>query len=298
MISTKQISLNAPSLLHLGCVWAGQVCELGIALQHPQIQLVAQASPELAVSGACGDIAWDEATRLIAKYQRPLSVSIEIETAIPTHMGLGSEAMMRASLRRVYGHWHTVTSSFRMSLAEHAAQHGGLILADDEGLLQRRAELPRDCVDDQEDWVFVFVLPDASDESDDLVKDIEAERRAHLRQAVRPGGGWSDGAALFAAAEQRDFAAFTGALAAIQTTNEQAVGIPRTPEAHTALALLHDNGAAMCGPMLTGLGLFGLVKGGPASRTLRAALQQHYGYGGPLILASVCDGTGIRTGGV
>ncbi len=291
MISTNQISLTAPSLLHLGCLWAGQVCELGLALQHPQIQLAARAAPSLEVSGACAETALDEAERLIAKYHQPLPVSVEIETAIPTQMGLGSEAMMRASLWRVYSQWHTVTGSFRMTLAEHVAQHGGLILADDEGLIQRRVELPHDCADDQDDWVFVMLLPD---EPEDLPAGLDIRRIAALRKSVRPHLGWPDGAALFAAAEQYDFAGFAHALAAIHAINEQALGIPLTTETQTALALLRDNGAAMCGQMLTGLGLFGLIKGGPASRELRTALQNHYGYSGLLILASVCAGAGIR----
>lgn len=283
------LNLTAPSLLHLGCVWAEQVCELGLTLQFPQIQMAAHAAPTLEISGACADIALDEAERLIVKYQRPLPASIEIETAIPLHMGLGGQTMLRESLRLVYQHWHNISGSFRSQLAGHAATHGGLILANDDGLIQRHAELPHDCPNDQDDWVIVLILPNTPA---DWAEDSEAQRSATLRRSVQPN--WPDGTALFAAAEQRDFAAFAHALAAIHTANEHTLDMPVSTDNRTALDLLRTHGAAMAGRMLTGLGVFGLVQGGPASREVRAALQQHYGYFGPLIMASVCDGKGIR----
>jgi hypothetical protein len=58
---------------------------------------------------------------------------------------------------------------------------------------------------------------------------------------------------------------------------------------------MHDNGAAMCGRALTGLGLYGLIRSGRPSRELRAALTQHLGYFGPLVMASICDNHGAST---
>ncbi len=283
-----QIELVSPCLLHLGCIWAEQVCELGITLQYPQIQLSAQSHPQLEISGACADMALIAVKHLIGKYHQPLPATVEIESAIPIGMGLGAQSMMAESMRQVYSKWHPFEGSFRTSLAGHAAKHGGLLLSNDDGLLQTRADLATH--DDSAAWVFVLVLPNLPD---DAPEDIESQQLACLCQACRPKQAGANSEELFAAAEQNDFAAFAHALAQIQAANEAVLNIPITAEEHTALDILRSTGAAMCGRALTGRGLFGLVQGGPASRDVRAALQHHYGYFGPQILAATCQNHGI-----
>lgn len=60
------------------------------------------------------------------------------------------------------------------------------------------------------------------------------------------------------------------------------------------IACMLANGAKFAGRALTGLGLVGLIKGGPASRALRQALVRRLGYFGPRVMATICDNQGVR----
>jgi hypothetical protein len=104
---------------------------------------------------------------------------------------------------------------------------------------------------------------------------------------------------LWHAVKRDDIANFATALAQIHTANERALasaGTTRTPSAEneTILQLMRDNGALTCAQALTGLGLYALVQGRAASKTLRDALKNHFGYFGPMITATVCDNVGVR----
>ena len=112
------IEIISPCLLHLGFVWhKQQVCELGVALQLPLIQFTAKPAPQLSISGARAQVALSAAEYFLHKHHLPLEGEIEIESAIPAHMGLGSDAMLRASTVRALSHDLDLTASFHMSLA-------------------------------------------------------------------------------------------------------------------------------------------------------------------------------------
>ena len=288
------IEIISPCLLHLGFVWhKQQVCELGVALQLPLIQFTAKPAPLLDVSGARAQVSLSVAEFFLHKHHLPLEGEIEIESAIPAHMGLGSDAMQSASMVCALSHDLDLTTSFRMSLAECALRKGGLLLTDDDGRLQERVEMPT--VPEDDAWAFALVLPDAPDEIDD---DFEMQRCNVLRKAVAEIRTAMDVNALFAAVRERDFKGFAAMLANIHATNEAAfaqAGAPRTPspQMQEILGLMHDNGAAFCAQTLTGLGLYALVQGREASRTLRNALTQHVGYFGPLVITTICDNVGV-----
>ena len=170
-----------------------------------------------------------------------------------------------------------------------------LLLNDDDGLLRQRTTLPQG--DENEDWVFVLVLPR---EPDDIADDFEAQQLLALRRAALHLSPTAHATDLFAAAERRDFPAFARHLDEIHAANISALvasghPIEMTDVERSILDLMAANGATVSHRALTGLGLYGLIKGGPASRKLRAILTQQLTYFGPLVMATLCDNEGART---
>jgi predicted sugar kinase len=283
------IEITSPCCLHLGCARAadGALCELGLTLQHPPIQLTARPAVQLSVFGPRADVAAHEAARM------GLTGEIEIELAIPANMGLGSDAMMTCA---VNGALNPKGLQDPSGLHAHAFAGGGLLLVNG-GLIKQRATIAHEHEDDT--WVFVLVLPK---EPDDLLETFEADRRSQLIGAARhlSHGVDAEGAVLFDALARDDFDAFVRALAHIHAANEAALATSGHVRALTnqdrdILSFMRANGAAFAGRALTGLGLYGLVKGGPTSRALRKSLTQHLGYFGLLVMASICDNRGART---
>jgi predicted sugar kinase len=286
-----RIELTSPCCLHLGFVRTndGALCELGLALQHPPVQLTAWPASQLIVSGARAEVAYDYAVAL------NLTSEIEIELAIPANMGLSSSEMMRACMKRLASIWRDAPQTFHMTLAEGAAYQGGLLLINDDGLVQERTEIAH--VNEDDDWVFVLALPK---EPDDLPETYEADQRLALQRAASrlPDLG-AQVARLFSAVKRDDFNAFTDALSGIHAANEAALAADGHPielndQERDVLGFMRANDTAFAGRALTGLALFGLIKGGKPSRTLRKALTDHLGYFGPLVMASICDNHGAH----
>jgi predicted sugar kinase len=224
-----------------------------------------------------------------------LKGEIEIELAVPANMGLSSSGMMRACMKRLASIWHDTPLSFRMTLPERVAYQGGLLLTNDDGLVQERAEIVH--TNEDNDWVFVLALPK---EPDDLPEAYEDDQRIRLLNATPHLPDMRERvAALFDAVKRDDFDAFADALSGIHAANEAALAADRHPielndQARDILDFMHVNGAEFAGCALTGLALVGLVKGGSASRALRKALTQRLGYFGPLVMASICDNHGAK----
>jgi predicted sugar kinase len=292
------LEVVSPSLLHLGFVRGANnaLCELGVTLQHPQIQMTLQPADNLQASGARADAALRYAKQFLGQKCLPAQGEIEIEIAIPAHMGLGSDAMLDASLQQVFSQWHNLPGHHRMPLAQRACQKGGLLMTDDDGLMQDRATIAH--ADDAKDWVFVLALPQLDE---DVPDSFEADCTHALQAAsvhLKPETTQMM-QELWHAVKRDDIANFATALAQIHTANARALasaGTPRTPSAEneTVLQLMRDNGALTCAQALTGLGLYALVQGRAASKTLRDALKSHFGYFGPMITATVCDNVGVR----
>jgi predicted sugar kinase len=290
-----RINLICPSLLHLGFLPAndGALCELGITLQHPQIQLAARPATTLGVSGPRADVALATAQKFLHKHHLSAHGDIEIELAIPAHMGLGSDSMLTASIKNVFTLWHDVRTSFRVTLAEHAFAQGGLLLTNDEGLVQKRVTLAHPNDDDA--WVFVMVLPK---EPDDFAETFETQQLHKLRNAL-PYLPSTNQSALFDAIARNDFGAFAEALSAIHAANIAALEANASPINLTdkdtdILNFMRAHGAAFTWRAITGLALVGLIKGAQPSRALRKALTEKLGYFGPLVMASICDNHGAK----
>src|SRR5262245_16018103 len=113
------IELTLPACLLLGFVQLeGQLCQLGVTLRYPPVQLLARTAPALSITGGRADLAYHQAVRFYKywrgesglprspAWERPAlsvveggpggegpQVEIEIELAIPAFMGLGSRGM-------------------------------------------------------------------------------------------------------------------------------------------------------------------------------------------------------------
>jgi len=290
------VEVHSPCYLQLGFARAagGVLGELGIALQHPPVQLAAQPAQQLLVSGARADMGYRAAVDCLAQLGVAAGSQIEIELAVPAFMGLGSDAMLRVSVGQALRHVLRASDLPTVDPACWAFKRGGLLLVGPQGELIQRAAIEHS--DEEDDWVFVLVLPHAPD---DVAEDDELQRRQALRNAAERLGSSVAADALFAAVERDDFDAFASALTAIHVANEAALSANGRPvvlseEERDILDFMRARGAAFVARALTGLGLLGLVKGGPASRALRRALVQRLGYFGPPVTASICDNRGAR----
>ncbi len=292
-----RVEIVSPCCLHLGFVRGldRSLCELTLALQHPPIQLTAQPAQQLLVSGARAGVAYRAAEDYFAHLGRPPGGQIEVELAIPTFMGLGADEMLGLSVTRALAHLSGAPDlPATYPVVRSAFERGGLALCDERGRPLQHARIAH--ADEEDDWVFVLVLPQAPD---DIPDDFEARRYAALRDAAVRLDRSRTADALFDAVERNDFDAFAGALADLQASNEAALAsngqtIALDDREQDILAQMRAGGAALACRALTGLGLIGLIRGGPASRALRQKLVRHLGYFGPLVMASICDNQGAK----
>ncbi len=302
------LNLSSPACLLLGLADIdGATHQLGLALSYPPVQLTARPSGLLLITGGRADLAYQQAERFLAAHDRPLQGEIEIELAVPSHMGLGSAGMLGLSVARALAELHGLPAGDPAALAEalglrpeealerQAFAQGGLLLVAPDGSLTRRHAFAPD--DDERDWVWVLVLPRVRPGTSDT---LEVDRRAALRAAARhlsAETGALLAGALWPAAEHGDIAAFGQALEQFQQLNYDALRLSGQPHALSAdearaLNIMRAGGALACGRIIGGMGLYALVRGGPASRTLRRALTDDLGYFGGTVMASLAAPVG------
>jgi predicted sugar kinase len=196
-------------------------------------------------------------------------------------------------------------------LLRSLSQRGGVV---------RRQEIAHP---DKEAWAFVFFFPRVppSLESDRLRVPSGCLLAAAPHLSSESGRLVTE--KLWPAVENDDIAAFGQSLMALQQMNREALAaagtphqlndeglsraapreapgpIPRLPLGRGArdqaiLALMRDHGAFAWGQSLTGLGLFGLVKGAAASVELRTKLRHQVGFFAGRIMATITDNSGAR----
>jgi predicted sugar kinase len=313
------IELAAPACLFLGIgLLDGELCQIGIALRHPPVHMVARTAVALSVTGGRADLAAGQAARFYQHYRHELPRSpgsggeglgaeIEIELAVPSLMGLGSSAILGLSVAHALAALHNRAADNAAALARavdlstdealetHAFAQGGLLAVGSDGRVVRRQAIAHH--DEEKDWVFVFVLPRLPAGTPET---LELDRRHALRARIErhAASDWNANA-LLAAAGRDDLAAFARALAALHEQNEAALAatrasIPITSGERAILDVMRAGGAIACGRALAGLALYGLVRGAEASRELRRALQQHLGFFGGTVMATICDNQGAR----
>jgi predicted sugar kinase len=338
-----QLELTSPACLLLGLVpLDGQICQLGVTLCYPPIELLARAAPALAITGGRADLAYRQAERCYAYWRGEASpprspawerepgdgeqtlprspagergvggegqAEIEIELAIPAFMCMGSGALLGLSVARALAalHGHPAEDALQLAqavdlnseeaLEAHAFALGGLLLVDGDGALRRRQPIADH--DEAEDWVFVLALPRVPPGTPEA---LEAQRRQALRAAAArldPDTGRVCTAQLWPAVERDDIAAFASALMAVQAANYAALAqagqpIELSEEERAILEIMRAGGALAWGRCISGLGLYGLIKGGGPSRELRRRITEQQGYFGAAVMATLCDNHGAR----
>ncbi len=276
------VSLLCPALLTLGAGRLnGQRGLAAMALRVPIMSIEARPATHLAISGPCADVA----LRVAQHARTQTGAEIEIESALPRFMGLGADLMMTEAIRDVLARISGADSTPGQTVAGHAFAHGGLIFVNESGTQLRRSTLAHD---DTQAWVFVLLLPTPPDDTPD---DLESARAQRLLDA-KPN---HDLRALFDAADNDSFDGFVTALHAMYDAQASTLRNFALPAelAHYG-QLLEAQNAPFTAVTATGYGMFALTHGAPASRAVRNGLKQTLGYGGPIVLGSICDNAGAQ----
>jgi predicted sugar kinase len=305
----KQIEITSPCCLDLGWVWhEGKLGYVQLALKHPTLSLSMKLSDEMLISGPRANIARDTADFLISYSTLSTQVEIIIEDAVPAFMGLSSDDTIKESvelgLRRLlkdqFREYRTKSGSNNI-IQRDVLRHGGLSITGDQHKMSKHLYIPEH-QQEIDDWVFVLVLPKLPEDFDD--SQYEAVFSEILFDTYRLAGEdtLENSSSLLAAIENDDLPFFAKSLERIHKANEDAMARDSDPiaerihpsEANEILKIMRDNGVLTCAQTPTGLGLYALVQGREASRTLRDAFKQHYGYFGPLVTATICDNAGVK----
>lgn len=101
------IELAAPCCLTLAAARIdGRPALIGIALRHPPVQLEARPDPQLLVSGARADAAYAGADAFLRSKGLAGGAALELELAVPSHMGLGSSTIVGLAAARALAALH------------------------------------------------------------------------------------------------------------------------------------------------------------------------------------------------
>ncbi len=311
------IEVIVPASLPLGLVKLnadGQetLCWLGLTLQQPRVELSAQAAAGLNITGARADVAHQRAARFFDHHQRAPQGQVVIEHALPRAMGLSSGAMLGLGVARALA-WvnglplddtpalaRAIGLGPEQGLAVFGFERGGLLLVEAQPApgarprLLRRAEISHA---DPEAWVIDFYLTPTNK---DTPAGFQAERQAALLAAaphLSAETGRLVDEQLWPAVAQDDLPAFAHALMALQAHNQAALAeagrqLPLAAADVPLLDLMRAEGALAWGRTATGLALYGLVRGAPASLALRRKLNEAVGLFSGTVMAAITDNRG------
>ncbi|MBM4422325.1 MAG: hypothetical protein FJ030_02905 [Chloroflexi bacterium] len=283
------IEITSPCCLPLGLVMAeGKPALLGITLQYPPIQMSVRPRDELSVTGGRANIAREQALRWFEHHGLAPQGEIEIELAIPAHMGLGGEAMMGlsvakglrglAGLEDPHGLGEEIGLGSEWALEAWSHGRGGVLVAGTDGSLIRRHELKHD---DKHTWVFVIHTPHAPKDTPQF---LEKDRRLALVNAEAT----RDIEPLWAAIVSDDIGAFANELMQLQASARV------SDEAQAMMAVMREAGALACGQSMGGLAVWALVKGGKPSYDLRTKMRARMGHGAGAVTAAITDNEGSK----
>lgn len=312
------IEIGTPAMLPLGLVKVQQaegerVCLLGLTVQHPPVNLFVQRhTSRLDITGARADVGYEAANLFFAQHHKPARAQVEIETTIPLFMGLESTALMKLAMVQGLSwlaelpHERSEADAYaqllgltaRDGLALAGFKQGGLLLVDMEsGEVVQRLTLTHER--DKEAWSLVLFFPRTPPGID---LNFEEAQYAALQQAalrISEKTGELATRDLKRAVQLRDEVAFGQVLMLLQQMTHEALGqtgrlVALTAEEQGVVEVIRNAGAVAWGRSVTGLAMFGLIKGADASRGLRAAMMKEVGYFGGLVMATIADNEGSR----
>ena len=307
------LELAAPASLPLGIAQInGQPSLLALTVQHPPVHLEAQARTGLQITGPRAHIAHTYASRFYESHSLTPGAEIEIELAIPAYIGLGSDTMLALSIAKTlaWAHQRPVTdpdqvaSTLNLSPVQAGEiagfAQGGLLLASVDPTsagdrILRRAEIAHA---ERDAWAFVFHFPFPPD---DTPESLETDRLKALVNAagLLPPDSPQIVETLFQAVSDDNLAEFGQGLMALQKIAHEALqksGVPIefTSDEQKIFELMQAEGAVAWGQSLSGYCLWGLLKGGDPSRTLRKRLTDHVGIFGGRVMATITDNRGAK----
>ena len=319
----NHIELGAPACLPLGIVKTNRngterTCLFGAALQHPTMHIYAQRTEEFVVTGARADVAIPYVERYCNANNLLQPSEIEIDLAIPAHVGLGSEPMLGMAMAKAVAWLNThdqaepkfndpgfLTSGLGIDGAEalyqQAALQGGMLLVDPTAENDEQAVVHRYEPDMSEKnaWAFVLVIPRVpADTPVSFEKDrLNALLNAASHLDTQSGDLFYE--TLAPAIEQDDLDAFGAGLMQLQTRNQAALeaaghAILPTEWEESVFNIMSQNGAVAWGRSPTGYGLFALARGARSTINLRAALRSVVPHDRANMIATVVDGEGMR----
>jgi predicted sugar kinase len=314
-----RIDIAAPASLVLGLVRFDDPaipgpCLLGVTLQHPPVNLAAVRSSGLKVSGPRAEAGLAYLQQVQAAWGISGGLEVDIDLAIPTQLGLGSDAVLGLSLARALAWASDRPPEDTPALARaldlgpgHGLEtwgfdRGGLLLVDAQAgpdgppVLRRRAEIAHP---DKEAWAFHLVLHRPPDDSPET---LEADRLASLLAAsehLSPETGRLVDEKLWPAVEADDIEAFGAAVMSLQRLNDEALakaGVTRpvTDQMQQLVEAMKEEGALAWGVMATGLGQFAMIRGRVATQALRLKLIHTIGLEGGTAIATIADNQGAR----
>lgn len=306
------IEVGSPCCLPLGLIRTreGATRLLGVTLQHPPTDVFAEAASQFSVTGPVAHKGREAAVRFLAHHSLPQQANVEIELAIPDMMGLGAQTLLGLSTARALAWLHGLPTDDALALAraiglgpQHALelwsfQQGGLLLVETQHLSAspRRHPLAHE---DKAAWGFVFLLPRTPPETPETLEADHLQRLLNAAPRVSVETEHILDEELWPALDKDDLPAFAHAVMTIQHLNHRAwveagMTFPLTKGEQAVLDLFRDQGALAWGRSLTGLALYGLVKGASASIEIRHHLSQHVGIYGGRVMATITDNVGAR----
>jgi predicted sugar kinase len=291
-------------------------CLLGLTLQHPPVNLFVQAHDGLKITGARANIAFRQTRTFLQYHGLERQAEVEIELAIPAYVGLNSEVMLGLSMAKALA-WlndlpyensdlpqlaHAVGLAPRHALAARGFEQGGLLLVETESesgavpAVLRRREISHE---ERDAWAIVFYFPRIPENTPEHLG--EEQLRSLLRAAPhlsRQSGDLATGD-LWQAVVNDDIGAFGETLLELQRMNHAALASAGRPwelasDEQDIIDLMRDSGAQAWGRCLNGLGIWGLIRGGDASRALRKTVRDRVGIFGGIVMATITDNKGAQ----
>ena len=302
-------------MAHLEADGAGQTALLGVSLKHVVAELSGRAAPGLAVTGGRAPLALAQAERFYKHFALEPHAELQIEWAIPVALGLGSQAVLGLSVARALALLHGLPAHSGPALAEaiglgaeHALEtwafeRGGLLLVAagsgtagtlPEPLARREFGQP-----ERDAWALVMFHQKAPAGTPET---LEADRAASLRAAaphLPAESGRLIQDEMWPALAADDIARFGQALMALHALNREALGRmgaehSLAPEEQEVLDMFSSNGAYAWGRSLTGLALYGLVRGQTMAAEMKKKLLALKGHFAGTTMATSMANEGAR----
>jgi predicted sugar kinase len=287
---------------------------LGVSLRHVMVELTARRAATPDITGGRAPIALAFAERFNAFHGIPLSAEVQVEWAIATRLGLGSDGALALAVARALAELH--------DLPHDSASLARALSLGPQSALEVNAYAPS--------GIFLCRVPDSGD-------DVAASPLSHYVLPHRHANAWAFamfhplapegtppsleadrilellGAApylsaetgriatteLWPALEGDDIARFGRALREIQSLNHQALTLAGQPVSFTPVEqsiqdTFQNQGAHAWGRSPTGLAMYGLVQGETAAAEMKKKLLALMGHYNGTTMSTAIDTEGAR----